>query len=89
MPAGNTSVVLNDVELPPGSVHVVVVTAVSGDVSRSSELEYITICKMPQTLSSTIHTGELLNKGHYGANNFVPCREVVPISEVNNILEWG
>ena len=22
-----------------------------------------------------------LNKGHYGANNLVPCREVVPISE--------
>ena len=22
------------------------------------------------------------NKGHCGANNFVPCREVVPISEV-------
>ena len=49
VPAGNTYVVLNDVELPPGSVHVVVVTSVSGDVSRSSELEYINICKMPQT----------------------------------------
>ena len=23
-----------------------------------------------------------LNKGHFGANSFVPCREVVPISEV-------
>ena len=22
------------------------------------------------------------NKGHYGANDIVPCREVVPISEV-------
>ena len=22
------------------------------------------------------------NKGHFGANSFVPCREVVPISEV-------
>ncbi|CAI7993219.1 CUB and sushi domain-containing protein 2 [Geodia barretti] len=43
VPAGNTSVVLSDVELPPGSVHVVVVTAVSGDVSRSSELKYIDI----------------------------------------------
>ena len=27
-------------------------------------------------------TVEPLNKGHFGANNFVPCREVVPISEV-------
>ena len=25
---------------------------------------------------------EPLNKGHYGAKDFVPCREVVPISEV-------
>ena len=24
---------------------------------------------------------EPLNKGHYGTNDFVPCREVVPISE--------
>ena len=27
-------------------------------------------------------TVELPNKGHFGANSFVPCREVVPISEV-------
>ena len=27
-------------------------------------------------------TVEPLNKGHFGANSFVPCREVVPISEV-------
>ena len=26
-------------------------------------------------------TVEPLNKGDYGANSFVPCREVVPISE--------
>ena len=26
-------------------------------------------------------TVEPLNKGHFGANSFVPCREVVPISE--------
>ena len=30
-------------------------------------------------LGSTV---EPLNKGHFGANSFVPCREVVPISEV-------
>ena len=30
-------------------------------------------------------TVEPLNKGHFGANSFVPCREVVPISEV---LAW-
>ena len=28
------------------------------------------------------NTVELPNKGHFGANSFVPCREVVPISEV-------
>ena len=28
------------------------------------------------------YTVEPLNKGHFGANSFVPCREVVPISEV-------
>ena len=28
-------------------------------------------------------TVEPLNKGHFGANSFVPCREVGPISEVN------
>ena len=36
---------------------------------------------------STVNMGhygaaEPPNKGHYGANNFVLCREVVPISEV-------
>ena len=29
----------------------------------------------------TVHKGPL-NSGHYGANDFVPIREVVPISEV-------
>ena len=29
-----------------------------------------------------IDTVEPPNKGHFGANSFVPCREVVPISEV-------
>ena len=39
-------------------------------------------------LISEVHTPpcvvtvEPLNKGHFGANSFVPCREVVPISEV-------
>ena len=28
------------------------------------------------------YTVEPLNKGHFGANTFVPCREVVSISEV-------
>ena len=27
-------------------------------------------------------TVETLNKGHFGANSFVLCREVVPVSEV-------
>ena len=30
-------------------------------------------------ISSTV---EPPNKGHFGANGFVPCREVVPFSEV-------
>ena len=32
------------------------------------------------------------NKGHYGANDFVPCREVIPMSEVKQytkVLAWG
>ena len=29
-----------------------------------------------------LYTVEPPNKGHYGANDFVPCREVVLISEV-------
>ena len=29
------------------------------------------------------HTVEPLSKGHFRANSFFPCREVVPISEVN------
>ena len=32
-----------------------------------------------QTNSTTV---EPPNKGHFGGNSFVPCREVVPISEV-------
>ena len=29
-----------------------------------------------------VYTVEPPNKGHFGGNKFVPCREVVPISEV-------
>ena len=32
-------------------------------------------------LISIVYTVEPQNKGHFGANSFVPCREVVPISE--------
>ena len=35
---------------------------------------------VPATHASTYI---LPNKGHYGVNDFVPCREVVPISEVS------
>ena len=31
------------------------------------------------------NTVEPPNKGHFGANSFVPCREVGPISEVKYI----
>ena len=30
---------------------------------------------------SIVNTVEPPSKGHFGANSFVPCREVVPISE--------
>ena len=33
-------------------------------------------------LYNTIATVEPPNKGHFEANRFIPCREVVPISEV-------
>ena len=33
-------------------------------------------------LKITVYAVEPPNKGHFGANSFVPCREVVPISEV-------
>ena len=32
--------------------------------------------------SYSVFTVEPPNKGHFGGNNFVPCREVVPFSEV-------
>ena len=38
------------------------------------------------------YTVEPPNKGHYGANDFVPCREVVPMSEVKQytkVLAWS
>ena len=35
-----------------------------------------------ETASRHVYTVEPPNKGHFGANSFVPCREVVPISEV-------
>ena len=34
------------------------------------------------SLGIVTNTVEPPNKGHFGANSFVPCREVVPISEV-------
>ena len=40
-------------------------------------MHYVT---MPNTVES-------LNKGHVGANSFVPCGEVIPISEVK-VLAW-
>ena len=32
------------------------------------------------------YTVEPPNMGHFGGKNVVPCREVVPISDVKNIL---
>ena len=40
---------------------------------------FITRTLLPSVLKTTV---EPLNKGHYEAKDFVPCREVVPISEV-------
>ena len=39
------------------------------------------ICCSTQTGQHSRCTVEPPNKGHFGANSFVPCREVVPISE--------
>ena len=47
VPPTDTSVVLNDVEVTAGSVNVVIVTSVSGNVSHSSDLQYLNICKSP------------------------------------------
>ena len=43
--------------------------------------------EIPCEVSFKYYTVEPLKKGHFGANSFVPCREVVPISEVNNTLK--
>ena len=40
---------------------------------KTFSLSYILVC-------GNFHV-EPPNKGHFGANSFVPCREVVPISE--------
>ena len=37
---------------------------------------------VPLSIAANGCTVETPNKGHFGANSFVPCREVVPISEV-------
>ena len=48
VPPTDTSVVLDDVEVTAGSVVIIViVTSVSGNVSRSSDLQYLNICKSP------------------------------------------
>ena len=44
--------------------------AAGGDVSSTS---------FPPNVHNTVGPP---NNGHFGANSFVPCREVVPISEV-------
>ena len=44
VPATNTSVLINDVDLSSGSAHVVIVTAVSGKRS-ASDMQYFLICK--------------------------------------------
>ena len=59
------------------------------------------LCPPPNTCSHTRHApraryffalpSEPLNNGHYGANDFVPCREVVPNSEIKSytkVLAW-
>ena len=42
--ATHTSVVLRNLNMSAGTVHIVVVTAVSGNVSSSSKLQYLSIC---------------------------------------------
>ena len=38
--------------------------------------------KERRTEGREVYTVEPTNKGHYEVNDFVPCREVVPISKV-------
>ena len=49
----------------------------AGSMASCLAMHYVT---MPNTVES-------LNKGHVGANSFVPCGEVIPISEVK-VLAW-
>ena len=59
-------------------------------VTTETETSYQVSCFIAQDVKY-MHTAirkvsngtvEPPNKGHYGAKDFVPCREVVPISEV-------
>ena len=47
-----------------------------------SVLKALFISRGMQIASRSVYTVEPPNKGHFGANSFVLCREVVPISEV-------
>ena len=55
-------------------------------------LLFTALCKggshVATTPAANPNTVEPLNKGHFGANSFVPCREVVPISEVKYTLKY-
>ena len=45
-----------------------------------------------KTLFIYMYSGTCEYKGHFGTNHFVPCREAVLFSEVENVLHihfWG
>ena len=58
-----------------------------GSVVGFSSLTVDTESCLGQGVSIQLST---VNKGHYGFNNFFPCKEVTPILEVlKYILAWG
>ena len=62
-------------------------TSSSSDTPSSDAAPGTAICTPPVPGTVTIelrivYYSGTSDKGHFGGNNFVPCREVVPISEV-------
>ena len=62
-----------------GVSHLLAVSPIAKMLKRFLTADQPTTYLIPSQCPTTV---EPLNKGHFGANSFVPCREVVPISEV-------
>ena len=57
-------------------------------MGRTVQVSMLMLLSRIREVPLKVCTGEPLNKGHFGGNNFVPCREVVLISEVKNALKY-